>query len=125
VSSQTEPDVVWLPPRPAKRRWLVGGPIFCVLFGLQCLMHVSLANRERGDFLTVLAVRAVTDPLMYVWFLLMIHGMEKAGGQSLRFKCPHCGDIGHPSKALRQSAIATRFTCQECKNSFRKVSPPS
>jgi rubredoxin len=125
VSSSSAPAVIWLPPVRPKRKWPIAGPIFLVLLLVQSAVRIAIASTRKGDFIQILLVETITDPLMWLWGWLTICGMEKGDEVPLQFKCPHCSGIGFPSEHLRKGALNSTWTCSECKNSFRKTSPPS
>ena len=89
--SDEHPSQIWLPAENGKRRWPILGWVFTALFLLQCAANVAIASNERGDFVSLLFVGVITDPLMYLWGCLSLCGMEKTAGDALRWKCPHCG----------------------------------
>jgi hypothetical protein len=124
MNEPIEPGMLWLKQVHPTRRWPVGGPVFLALFGLQCLARIYLAAKSRGDFLAVLCVETMLDPLMYLWGFLASRGMDTVT-EPLRYKCPHCGKAWAASEEVVKSPIGTRYSCINCKNVFRKLSPPA
>jgi len=85
------------------------------------MARLAIASREGGDFIAVLFVGIITDPLMYLWFFLAAHGLEE---DPLRVKCPHCTNMWTNVDQFLTSPIGHRWTCNHCKNVFVKTPPP-
>jgi hypothetical protein len=129
-TNNDHPSMLWLPADKGKRKWPILGWVFTALFCIQCVARVAIATEEAGngnyDFLSLLFVGVITDPLMYLWGYLSLCGMEKTAGATVRWKCPHCGYTQAAAETTLNAPLGKVWSCSQCKNQFvKRTTPPT
>ena len=68
----------------------------------------------------------VTNPLcwLFVAAIWWGFGLLDATQDTLKCKCPHCGNLFEPSDALKKGALTTMYKCSECENDSCKTTAP-
>lgn len=127
MSNENLPSIEWIPENfLGKGKLTIWGKVGLALLGVQILARIVIHLREPFS-LQVLAFEFATDPLIWMWSVLLYLGYEEPSTAShgLMIKCPHCGEIWPVvTPDIRSAALGYVWICPHCSNKSVKTSAP-